>query len=74
MKSIKFNVPAHVEVREVNAGYLGKPFTRHFPNLEEARCFVASIYGIDCRFRRRFDIGSPMYYGENGIYAVKIYW
>lgn len=76
MKAINFDfdAPVHVEVREINADYLGKPFMLHFTNLEEARCFVDSTYGIDCRFRRRFEIGSPMYYGENGVYAVKIYW
>lgn len=63
-----------LEIREENAGVLGKAFVLHFTNIEEARQYAFTSFGIDCRFRRRFGIGSAMYYGENGVYAVKIYW
>ena len=75
MKTINFNAsPVHLEMREINAGVLGKAFTSHFSSLEEARMFALVQLGIECRFARRFDVGSPVYRGENGIYAVKIYW
>ena len=75
MKTINFSAyPVHLEMREVNAGVLGKPFTSHFSSIEEARMFALVQLGIDCRFARRFDVGSPVYRGSDDKREVVIYW
>lgn len=75
MKSINFDVfPVHLEMREVNAGVLGKPFTSHFSTIEQARTFALVQLGIDCRYAQRFGIGSPVYRGSDDRHEVVIYW
>lgn len=75
MKSINFDAsPVHLEMREVNTGVLGKAFTSHFFSIEEARMFALVQLGIDCRFARRFGVGSPVYRGSDENREIVIYW
>ncbi len=75
MEKIDFSVsPVHLEMHEVNAGVLGKAFTSHFYSIEEARMYALVHLGIDCKYCRRFGIGSPVYRGNDGIHEVVIYW
>ena len=75
MEKIDFSVsPVHLEMHEVNAGVLGKAFTSHFYSIEEARMFALVQLGIDCRFARRLDVGSPVYRGSDNKREVVIYW
>lgn len=75
MKPINFNAsPVHLEMHEINAGVLGKAFTSHFSTIEQARMFALVYLGIDCRFARRFDIGSPVYRGSDDKREIVIYW
>ena len=75
MEKINFSVsPVYLEMHEVNAGVLGRAFVFHFSSIEEARIYALVHFGIDCHFARRFDVGSPMYRGNDGIHEVIIYW
>ncbi len=75
MKTINFNVsPVYLEMHEVNAGVLGQAFVFHFSSIEEARMYALVHFGINCRFARRFDVGSPVYRGSDDKREVVIYW
>lgn len=64
----------YLKIREENAGVLGKAFISHFSSIEEARKYVLASFGVDCKYCRRFGIGSPMYRGNDGIHEITIYW